>query len=211
MAKFLPPLAILQLFDDLGAVLNGGKVFTYVAGTTTPKPTWTEASGATANTNPVILDAAGRAEIWLTEGEAYKFVIQTAAGVTLETVDNITTGEVGGEAAEEIDVTFSFLGTPGAQGHMGTYPVTRAVTFPVDFAGARGHAGTSPGAAFTMTVRRNGIEAGSIEISTAGVFTFATTGGATVPCLAGDHLTLTAPDSVGTAASIAVTLVGAVE
>jgi len=69
-----------------GAPLAGGKIWTYAAGTTTPKATYTDASAATPNTNPVILDSQGTAAIWLVG--AYKIVTQTAAGVTIDTTDN---------------------------------------------------------------------------------------------------------------------------
>lgn len=50
-----------------GAGLAGGKVYTYEAGTNTPKTTYTDytADPMSANTNPVILDSSGSADIWL--------------------------------------------------------------------------------------------------------------------------------------------------
>jgi len=50
-----------------GAGLAGGKVYTYEAGTNTPKVTYTDytASVMSQNTNPVILDSSGSADIWL--------------------------------------------------------------------------------------------------------------------------------------------------
>ncbi|GAG68276.1 unnamed protein product, partial [marine sediment metagenome] len=70
----IAPYANWQSLDDNGAVLNGGKLYTYEAGTSTPKATYTDSGGLTANANPIILDASGRADIWLDEG-AYKFVL----------------------------------------------------------------------------------------------------------------------------------------
>ena len=80
-----------QFFDNNGNPLAGGLIYTYSAGTTTPIATYTSSSGGTANANPIVLDAAGRtpAQIWLTEGNSYKFVLQTALGVTIKTDDNI--------------------------------------------------------------------------------------------------------------------------
>ena len=49
-----------QFFTDSGDPLSGGKLFTYAAGTTTPLTTYTSSSGSTPNTNPIILNAAGR-------------------------------------------------------------------------------------------------------------------------------------------------------
>jgi hypothetical protein len=65
--------------------LAGGKVNTYEAGTATPKATYTDESEDTANANPVILDANGRADIWLDSG-SYKFVITDSADVEVDTV-----------------------------------------------------------------------------------------------------------------------------
>jgi parallel beta-helix repeat protein len=91
----LSPLggAAAQFLDNNGAILSGGKIYTYVAGTTTPQATYTSVSGATPHANPIVLDSAGRVpsgEIWLTSGAIYKFVIETALGVLLGTYDNIS-------------------------------------------------------------------------------------------------------------------------
>lgn len=80
-----------QFFDNNGNPLSGGKLYTYEAGTTTPAVTYTSSSGSVANTNPIVLDSAGRiaAEIWLTVGDSYKFVLATSADVTIWTKDDI--------------------------------------------------------------------------------------------------------------------------
>lgn len=81
-----------QFFDDNGNPLTGGKIYTYLAGTTTPATTYTSVTGATPHTNPIILDAAGRVpeEIWLTVGLRYKFIIKTSTDVLIGTYDNIS-------------------------------------------------------------------------------------------------------------------------
>jgi hypothetical protein len=82
-----------QFFDNNGVPLSGGKLYSYAAGTTTPQTTYTSVSGATAHTNPIVLDSAGRVatgEIWLTAGQNYKFVLKTSTETTLATWDNIT-------------------------------------------------------------------------------------------------------------------------
>jgi len=82
-----------QFFDNNGNPLTGGKLYSYAAGTTTPQATYTSVSGATAHTNPIILDSAGRVatgEIWVTAGQNYKFVLKTSTETTLATWDNIT-------------------------------------------------------------------------------------------------------------------------
>lgn len=93
MALNLSPLggAGWQFFDNNGVPLAGGLLYTYAAGTTTPLATYTTSSGSTANSNPIILDAAGRpaGEIWLTAA-AYKLVLKTSTNVQLWSMDNIT-------------------------------------------------------------------------------------------------------------------------
>jgi len=81
-----------QFSDNNGLPLSGGLLYTYAAGTTTPQTTYTSISGVAANTNPVVLDSAGRvvSEIWLTQGQTYKFVLETSAGVTLGIYDNVS-------------------------------------------------------------------------------------------------------------------------
>jgi hypothetical protein len=82
-----------QFFDNSGVILSGGKIYTYAAGTTTNQTTYTSSSGSTSQTNPIILDSAGRVpsgEIWLTTGISYKFVIKTSTDVLIGTYDNIT-------------------------------------------------------------------------------------------------------------------------
>lgn len=80
-----------QFFDNNGVPLSGGLIYTYQAGSSTPLTTYTTNAGTTPNTNPIILDAAGRCsnEIWMQTGYSYKFVLQTSAGVTLQTLDNL--------------------------------------------------------------------------------------------------------------------------
>ena len=94
MAVFLSPVFGVagQLFDDNGNPLAGGKIYTYLAGTTTPAATYTSSSGSIAHTNPIVLDGAGRVpsgEIWLTDGISYKFVVEDANNVLIGTYDNL--------------------------------------------------------------------------------------------------------------------------
>jgi hypothetical protein len=109
MAVFLSPIggAGWQFFNNDGTVLAGGKLYTYAAGTSTPKVTYTTVAGNIAHANPIILDSAGRVpggEIWLTSG-TYKFVLNTSANVLIATYDNIT-----GIGAQEFQIQ-NFTGT----------------------------------------------------------------------------------------------------
>jgi len=88
----LSPYGKFRAFSNAGLPLSGGKLYTYEANTTTPKPTYTDASEDTANANPVVLDSNGYADVWL-EGGAYKFILKDSTDVTLWTVDDITSDE----------------------------------------------------------------------------------------------------------------------
>ena len=96
MAVNLSPVGgvAAQFFTNTGAVLTGGKIYTYAAGTTTPATTYTSSAGVSVHTNPIVLDAAGRVanggEIWLTDGVSYKFVLKDSNDVLIATYDNIT-------------------------------------------------------------------------------------------------------------------------
>lgn len=74
--------------DNNGNPVSGGKLYTYAAGSTTPLTTYSDASLTTPNLNPVILDSAGRATVFLQQ-RAYKFVLTTSADVELWTRDNV--------------------------------------------------------------------------------------------------------------------------
>lgn len=83
-----------QFYDANGDPLSGGKIYTFEAGTTTPKATYTDSSGTIPLSNPVILDAAGRTTMW---GDGtYKFTVNTSADVLVRTTDNVTTYSVPG-------------------------------------------------------------------------------------------------------------------
>ena len=87
----LSPTPKQQIFGSDGAPLVGGKIYTYAAGTSTPATTYTDFGAGTANTNPIILDSYGQANIWLLSSTSYKFVVKTATDTLLYTVDNIST------------------------------------------------------------------------------------------------------------------------
>ena len=89
----LTPTPKQQFLDANGNPLSGGKVYTYAAGTTTPLVTYTDESGTVPNTNPVILDSRGEAEIWLGVA-SYKLKLTTSTDVEIWTVDNIVSASV---------------------------------------------------------------------------------------------------------------------
>ena len=74
--------------DNSGAACAGCSLYSYLAGTTTPTPTYTDSSGATQNTNPIILGTDGGASIWV-GSPTIKLILQDTTGTTIWTADNI--------------------------------------------------------------------------------------------------------------------------
>jgi len=85
---YLTPSPKMQFLDANGNPMVGGKLYTYAAGTTTPLATYTDYSGGTPNTNPVILDSRGEASVWI--GTAlYYMELKSSTGVLQWSADNV--------------------------------------------------------------------------------------------------------------------------
>lgn len=78
-----------QCFGLDGKPLAGGKVYTYSAGTTTSKATYTTMAGTVANPNPVILDQNGKAKIFLGDG-SYRLQIKDSNDALIDDIDQIS-------------------------------------------------------------------------------------------------------------------------
>lgn len=94
MAAKLTPAPRFKAWDSDGNFLAGGKLYSFAAGSTTPKATYTDNTGTTPNTNPIILNGAGEADVWTGDGD-YKFVLTDADDVEQWTLDNIDNGPLG--------------------------------------------------------------------------------------------------------------------
>lgn len=77
----LIPWPLFTAYDTDGYPLIGGRLWSFEANTTTPKATYADPYGLSANTNPVILDAMGQAVVWL-DG-FYHLRLENADGVQL--------------------------------------------------------------------------------------------------------------------------------
>ena len=82
--------------DSNGDPLSAGKIYFYVAGSSTPQDTYTTSLGNVANANPVVLGSGGYpssagsvVQIWGTVGVSYKAILKNAAGTTIWTRDNL--------------------------------------------------------------------------------------------------------------------------
>lgn len=85
----LAPVIKQRFFDSDGNPLSGGKLYSYIAGTTTPRVTYVDEAQSAANTNPIILDANGECDLWMIAG-FYKFVLTDANDVNQWTVDRVS-------------------------------------------------------------------------------------------------------------------------
>lgn len=73
--------------DNNNEPLSGGLVYSYEAGTTTPKALYTDRDKTSPATNPVVLDTYGRAEVY---GDGlYKLVVHDADDVSLYDMDDM--------------------------------------------------------------------------------------------------------------------------
>lgn len=97
----LSPVAVEQFFIN-GVPALAAQVFVYAAGTTTKITTYTESTGTTVQTNPILLNARGEPQnssgasvgLWVVPGTAYKLVFCTAQDTDpptdpIWTVDNL--------------------------------------------------------------------------------------------------------------------------
>jgi len=75
--------------DNNNQPISGGKLCTYSAGTTTAIATYSDSALLVPNANPVIMDSAGRATVYLSPGQSYKFVLRQPGTTT-----DCTTGAI---------------------------------------------------------------------------------------------------------------------
>lgn len=97
--EILSPLPKQKFFDNNGLPLVGGKLFTYSAGTTTKLATYIDSTGGTPNTNPIILDFRGEANVWIPPNIAYKYILAPSTDTDpptnpIWTVDNIISSQL---------------------------------------------------------------------------------------------------------------------
>lgn len=121
-----------------------------------------------------------------------------AAGVTrmLPCIDKIHTQVA-------YDLAFRFMSSPDVSEVVDFYAIATEFTIKANMPGAFGFVQTVPLAPYVLSLRQggtldpaSGTQIGTITVSAAGVFTFATTGGVDVVVPAGSLLKLVAPAAV---------------
>lgn len=105
-----------QFFDLNGKPLTNGKLYSYIAGSNTPAKTY-KSIGSTestnTNTNPIILDDYGMANIVIDKDFAYKFVLRDKNDAFIHQWDNVTVPSVGPKGST------GATGATGSQGPIG--------------------------------------------------------------------------------------------
>lgn len=110
MTAILVPQGKQQYLSSTLTLLAGGKVYTYDAGTTNPRATYSDAAGLIPNTNPVILDARGEATIFWSGN--YKVQLRDSLDNVIWTVDNVN-------ATDYITAFIATLAGPTGSGQIG--------------------------------------------------------------------------------------------
>jgi len=89
---YLAPISRRQFIDANGNPYSGGKIHTYLAGTTTPATTYQDSLSATPNTNPIVLDSEGRTpySVWFTDDVVYKYAVLESDDTPVYTEDNVS-------------------------------------------------------------------------------------------------------------------------
>jgi hypothetical protein len=92
MAYYLSPISRRQFIDANGSPYSGGKIWTYLAGTTTPATTYKDSLAAASNTNPIILDSEGRTpySVWFADDVVYKYAVLESDDTPIYTEDNVS-------------------------------------------------------------------------------------------------------------------------
>lgn len=78
-----------QPLDNTGHIVPGGKLTFYEAGTNILQDTYTNAAGTIPSANPVILDAYGRASIYLATTPAYDVKFALPSNVEVWFQENV--------------------------------------------------------------------------------------------------------------------------
>lgn len=166
----LTPTAKMQFIDAAGVPLAGGLLYTYAAGTTTPQATYTDSTGATSNTNPVVLDSRGEANVWL-GSSTYKFKLCDSTNTEIWTVDYISapTTALSPVLSGNVTIDSDSAGPALKITQTGTGPVIRVqdsidpdnTPFIVDASGQVGIGTSSPANALDVA-------GGAIQISSSG-------------------------------------------
>lgn len=132
-----------RFYKNDGSLNSGGKVWTYVAGTTTPAATYTSSDASVANTNPIILDSKGECDLWVTGQIKVNVLESDNSQVTGWPVDNV------GSGVANNDATMRWAGTAAGTANALTITPSPAIAAYVVGQSFIFKAGASPNSAAT--------------------------------------------------------------
>ena len=177
-----------QFFTDAGEPAALYKLFSYDAGTTTKRTTYSDSALSSANDNPIILDAFGRASVYLLP-QRYKFVLAPPNDsdppiAPMWTADQVpsageaNTYDVPGTAGETLtanDLCYLSDGGVGTAGRWYKADADEVLTSKQEYALGFVIAGVASGAEGTF--RRDGIVTGLSGLTPGAVYYVSTTPG----------------------------------
>lgn len=101
MSGYTLPWFLQQFRDFDGKILSGGKLYFYVAGSTSlPKNVYTDFACTNPITQPLVLDAAGQAQQYFAEAGLYKIMLLDMNDDLIATRDNVSGSGTGGEGGD---------------------------------------------------------------------------------------------------------------
>lgn len=100
MAGSLLPEPKQQFLSDIGDPLFAGQIFTYAAGTLTPKATYQDQALTIANTNPVVANSRG--EVVMYGNGSYRVILKDSFGNTIYDRDDITISDLSASNGSEM-------------------------------------------------------------------------------------------------------------
>lgn len=157
-----------QFADANGVPYLAGTVGMYVPNTLTYKETWLDKDHSALNTDPIDLDAAGRATIW---GEGiYRQILKDRHGNTIW--DKLTLfSDFSGDAdmTTLYDLPLFWQGVPGDAEEFPRFVVPRVLTLPAALTASRFATKVNPSAAMVFTFKKNAVSIGTVSFSTLGV------------------------------------------
>lgn len=102
MTAVLVPNGEQVFLDENGNPLAGGFVYMYVPFTTSPSNTWVDPAQTTLNTNPIVLDAAGRAIIF-GAGQYRQVVLDSNGNLVWDQMTGL--GDMAAQMANNVAIT----------------------------------------------------------------------------------------------------------
>lgn len=155
-----------QFLDPTPSPYAGGLLYFYETGSVTPADTFSDSDLSTANTNPVVLNSAGRLpnSVFMDPNVTYKVVLKDSDGVTIWTEDPVSDPAANVTAAFQVYAgdpngnLAGSAGTPGGSGSSVAWDITNNLLYVCTTTGNASTAvWTQIGAALAGAIQKTGI------------------------------------------------------